>query len=69
MKLSHIPQRAWINQPSTTQPMHHWHGTLVLATSDSPGMARVYFIKGAMVSASIPAVALSEGWPEHLTDA
>jgi hypothetical protein len=30
-------RRMWINQPSTSQPLHHLHGTNVLAVEDDRG--------------------------------
>jgi len=61
--------RMWINQPSTSQPAHRFHGRCVLADPPYPvwgAVAEVYFVDGAETSAIIPLVALSEGWPEHL---
>ena len=49
------PERMWVNQPSTLQPLHHLHGTNVLAIRDSDsgrssGTMRIYFLSGPIVS-------------------
>ena len=54
--------RMWVNQPSTLQPLHHMHGTNVLATRDSDGGARVYFLSGPIVSQQMMWEWLSLGW-------
>lgn len=59
-------ERMWINQPSTLQPLHHLHGTLVLAEQDTFQTHKVYFLSGAVISQQVPNTALSKGWPEHL---
>lgn len=63
-KITAIPSRMWINQPSTLQPAHKWHGLNVLAVreTDNPEMARVFFTSGDVISARIPANSLSKGW-------
>ena len=62
--MSRIPvRRCWINQPSTLQPLHHLHGVRVLATPDYGDSYCVYFVEGDVISASVPGLALSEGWP------
>ena len=53
------PKRMWINQPSATQPLHHLHGTNVLAVEDT-----IYFLSGKTISMLVltnPSP-LSEGW-------
>lgn len=59
-------QRMWINQPSTLQPLHHLHGTLVLATAESDTVMKVFFLSGDTISQQVPRLALSGGWPAHL---
>lgn len=64
--MSHIKvRRCWINQPSTLQPLHHLNGARVLATPDYGDSSRVYFVDGDVVSASVPSIVLSEGWPDR----
>lgn len=57
-------RRAWINQPSTLQPLHHLHGLRVLAHRDTGTHQRVYPISGNIVSLQVPNDAVSDGWPE-----
>jgi len=59
------PRRAWINQPSTQQTAHKWHGVNVLATDDGEGFSRVYFTSGDIISARLPTPCLSDGWPDR----
>lgn len=60
--------RYWINQPSTSQPDHELHGTLVLANPDleSGPVCDVYHTKGDVISQRVFKLSLSEGWPSHL---
>lgn len=60
-------RRMWINQPSILQPLHHLHGTLVLAVPDTDTVMKAYFLGGSTISQQVPENALSEGWPGHLT--
>lgn len=57
--------RKWINQPSTSQPLHHLHGKNVLAIpelhSEVDGW-RVYFLDGDTISMSVLGLWLSDGW-------
>jgi len=58
-------RRCWINQPSSQSPLHHMHGTKVLALPEShDGCSRVYLLSGETESMSIPNSWLSEGWRE-----
>lgn len=50
--------RMWVNQPSTQQPLHHMHGTNVLADPDN----RVYLLSGPVISMQVPPNTLSKGW-------
>lgn len=52
-------KRMWINQPSTLQTYHKYHGKNVLF--DEKQM-RVYFTKGPVISMEINKLSLSEGW-------
>lgn len=62
--------RMWINQPSTLQPHHDLHATNVLVAREAsaPGMRRVYFLRGAVISMVLPAVVLSPGWTTELSN-
>lgn len=57
-------KRMWINQPSTTQPAHPLHGRRVLAKKENGVTHQVYFLSGPIVSASLPSIVLSPGWPD-----
>lgn len=59
-------ERKWINQPSTLQPMHEQHGTLVLVMQEDKGMSTIYFLSGPSISTYVSTSYLSNGWPEHL---
>jgi len=52
--------RAWINQPSTLQPLHYLHGTACIATEDRPGNVRLYFVEGAVHSMDADPSCVSE---------
>lgn len=60
-KASH-PRRAWINQPSTLQPLHSRNGENVLAVPDFNGGDRCYPLSGPIISFHAPAGCLSDGW-------
>lgn len=55
-------KRMWINQPSTLQPLHHLHGTNVLAYMESKDIYRIYFLTGDIISMRVQAIPLSLGW-------
>ena len=62
-------RRMWINQPSTSQACHRWHGRHVLADLDAitwGNTAQVYFTEGPEESAILPLSALSAGWPQEV---
>lgn len=68
-KTTKRPQRAWINQPSTLQPLHHLHGVRVLAQWDYDNTFTVYFLDVQpdgrdVVSCLADGLWLSAGWPE-----
>jgi len=55
-------KRMWINQPSSLQPLHHLHGTNVLAYREYGNTYRVYFLSGSIICQQVPGLALSDGW-------
>lgn len=59
-------QRMWINQPSTLQPLHDYHGINVLAQEEMSGSFTVYFLSGPIISMRVPRNAISYGWKENL---
>lgn len=56
-----FPRRAWINAPSTAQPMHDKHGTNVLAMREVGG-TRIYYLDGETISSHVPDSVVSDGW-------
>jgi hypothetical protein len=54
-------KRMWINQPSTLQPLHKYHGRNVLAYKEGT-VYRIYFLSGRVVSMQAPSGCLSLGW-------
>jgi hypothetical protein len=55
--------RMWINQPSTLQRYHAWHGTNVLVGErEENGYTRVWFTSGLVISMRMDYSALSKGW-------
>ena len=59
-------RRMWVNQPSTLQPDHALHGTLVLADLDDhtwDHCTQVFFVEGSVESAVLLTSSLSDGWP------
>lgn len=55
-------QRMWVNQPSTLQPLHHLHGTNVLAMREDRCTCRIYFLSGKVISQQASPLCLSNGW-------
>lgn len=53
--------RMWINQPSTLQPLHKYHGTNVLAIPEAGGYT-IYFLSGDTISMQASSNWLSFGW-------
>jgi hypothetical protein len=53
------PFRAWINQPSTLQPLHHMHGMRGIVTNITDLTATIYFVEGPTVSMVVPKVCIS----------
>jgi hypothetical protein len=63
-------KRMWVNQPSTLQPLHKYHGTNVLAeTVNNKLTGIVYLLTGDTHSMDIPTnqPVLSEGWLDKPT--
>jgi putative component of toxin-antitoxin plasmid stabilization module len=58
-----VIERMWINQPSTSHPLHHLHGVNVLAIEEGDAY-RIYFLSGAVVSQVATKSSLSKGWNE-----
>lgn len=56
-------QRMWINQPSTSQPYHEYHGQRVLVDFDDRNSPMVYFLSGDTLAMQMDRLALSRGWP------
>lgn len=53
--------RAWINQPSTLQPLHDKHGQRCIVVDDrEKGTVRAWFTEGAVHSMEIPRLCVSE---------
>lgn len=54
-------ERMWVNQPSTSQPLHKYHGQNVLY--DRKGQT-LYFCRGSVISMMVPTnpLPLSFGW-------
>jgi len=58
------PERAWINQPSKLQPLHHMHGQRVIAVRERDGdTIRIYLLEGPVASMDAFSNCLSAGWP------
>ena len=56
--------RMWINQPSTLQPFHSYHGQNVLCHDTSEKFVRIHFAAGDVISMEIDRAALSPGWQQ-----
>ena len=55
--------RFWINQPSTLQPLHKWHGVNVIAPiNDGRDWCYAYFTSGNTISMQVSRLELSPGW-------
>lgn len=58
-------ERMWINQPSTHQAYHKYHGTNVLVEKKKDSsFVWVYFLSGAVQSTWMSKNALSPGWKD-----
>ena len=56
------PVRVWVNQPSTSQPDHEFHGKVGIAIPpvDDNGIVDVFFTDGPIVSSRMFASSLSD---------
>lgn len=61
-------RRAWINQPSASQPLHSMHGVRVIALPAQDGYCTVYPVDGDTVSLRASTSCLSDGWPTPKPD-
>lgn len=65
-------KRFWINQPSTLQSMHPYHGTLVFVPDGDHywGDSVVVGIvsPGDVSNMMVPCTVLEPGWPKHLRE-
>lgn len=52
--------RAWINQPSTLQPLHNFHGQYCIVEDTGENTVRVWFTHGPIHSMQIPRMCISE---------
>ena len=58
--------RCFINQPSTLQPMHKYHGLEAICvhkTGDVREIRTIYPTTGDTISMEVPKQCLSYGWP------
>ena len=46
--------RAWINQPSGQQPLHHLHGVTCIAVDNDEPTVQLFFTQGPMHSMVAP---------------
>lgn len=54
------PYRAWVNQPSTLQEYHKYHGKVGIAVEELKGdMVTLYFTEGNSLSIYIPKACIS----------
>lgn len=64
------PRRVWVNQPSTLQPYHNYHGKKGIAVDNkdnSLGHVTLYFVESETLSMSIDPKALSLAVGEYCT--
>lgn len=52
-------KRMWINQPSTYQEFHKYHGKNVLLDTVHEV---IYFLEGPVISMQVPLRILAKGW-------
>jgi len=59
-------ERMWINQPSSLQTYHNYHGCNVIAWLDNnKSTTQISFISGDIISMEIDTIALSKGWIQN----
>lgn len=63
-----LARRCWINQPSTLQPLHKYHGRNVIAAPYTNNAKTVYFLEGDAISMVVPSEVLAEGWTHPTAD-
>jgi hypothetical protein len=59
-------ERCWINQPSTLQLCHKWHGVLAHVEKGNSKIVDIYLLNKNILSMRVPRKILSKGWPLHL---
>lgn len=71
MKTPNKLARYWINQPSTLQPDHAFHGQRVFAnpSAEEGPICDCWFADGATESARMFKLSLSAGWPQSHNEA
>lgn len=52
--------RAWINQPSTQQPLHDKHGQRCIAVDYGTAFVDIYFTDGDTHSMRVPRLSVSQ---------
>ena len=52
--------RAWINQPSTLQPLNNLHGRYCIVEDDGDVTVRLWFTEGSVHSMQAPRNSVSE---------
>jgi len=64
--------RYWVNQPSSLQQDHPFHGRNIIADLDAsdgmPHLVRAYFAEGPTISAVLRKDSLSPGWRPSLAE-
>ena len=58
--------RGWINQPSTHQQLHNWHGRRCIVNDLGGQVVDIYFTEGATHSMRVPRSCIEQC---HLSDA
>jgi hypothetical protein len=64
--MSHSLRRMWVDQPSTLQHAHKYHGAHVLVVEEELArekIVQVWFASGDVISTMMDRIALSNGWP------
>lgn len=59
------PQRAWINQPSTLQPLHARHGEKVLVVWEYDDTFNAFLLQGPTISEQMLGIWLTAGWRDE----
>jgi len=61
------PVRCWVNEPSTLQPDHEFHGKVGIAIPAPGPIVEVFFCDGPVISTHIEKLYLSPGRPREET--